>query len=91
MRRLVVNLLAFVPLLAQTQTFTYTYTGLPFPVYPDDWNTVAVTTVFVGRSIQISKVTASVQVQYSGVGDLNIYMYSPDATRTKLLERNCGA
>jgi len=35
-------------------------------------------------------VTASVQVQYSGVGDLNVYMWSPSGTRTKLLERNCG-
>jgi uncharacterized protein (TIGR03437 family) len=36
-------------------------------------------------------VTASVQLQYNGVGDLNIFMYSPDGTRTKLLERNCGS
>ena len=76
MRKLIVGLLAFVPLaFSQSQTFTYTYSGLPLPVYPDDWNTVAVTSMFVGRSIQISKVTASVQVQYSGVGDLNVYMY----------------
>ena len=92
MRKLIVTLLVFVPLaFTQTQTFTYTYTGLPLPVYPDDWNTVAVTRMFVGRSIQISKVTASVQVQFSGVGDLNVYMWSPDGTRTKLLERNCGS
>ena len=26
----------------------------------------------------------------SGVGDLNVYLYSADGTRTKLLERNCG-
>ena len=48
------------------------------------------TNMFVGRSIQISKVTASLQVQYSGVGDLNVFMWSPAGTRTKLLERNCG-
>ena len=47
--------------------------------------------MFVGRSIQISKVTASVQVQFSGVGDLNVFMWSPEGTRTKLLERNCGS
>ncbi len=91
MRKLIVTLLAFVPLaFAQTQTFTYTYTGLPLPVYPDDWNTVAVISMFVGKSIQITKVTASVQVEFSGVGDLNVYMWSPAGTRTKLLERNCG-
>src|SRR4051794_12827538 len=92
MRKLIVSLLAFVPLaFAQSQSFTYTYSGLPLPIYPDDWNTITVIRMFVGRSIQISKVTASVQLQYSGVGDLNIFMYSPDGTRTKLLERNCGS
>jgi len=92
MRKLIVTLLAFVPLaFAQSQTYTYTYTGFPLPIYPDDWNTVAVIRMFVGRSIQISKVTASVQVQFSGVGDLNVYMWSPDGTRSKLLERNCGS
>jgi uncharacterized protein (TIGR03437 family) len=92
MRKLIVALMVFVPIaFAQTQSFTYTYDGLPLPVYPNDWNTVAVTSMFVGKSIQISKVTASVQVQYSGVGDLNVYMWSPAGTRTKLLERNCGS
>jgi len=92
MRKLVLTLVAFVPLaFAQSQTYTYTYTGFPLQVYPDDWNTVAVIRMFVGRSIQISKVTASVQVQFSGVGDLNVFMWSPDGTRTKLLERNCGS
>jgi uncharacterized protein (TIGR03437 family) len=91
MRKLIVTLLGFVSLaLAQPQSFTYTYTGLPLPVYPNDWNTVGVISMFVGRTIQISKVTAAVQVQFSGVGDLNVYMYSPGGTRTKLLERNCG-
>jgi uncharacterized protein (TIGR03437 family) len=91
MRKLIVTLLAFVPLaFSQAQTYTYTYSGLPLPIYPDDWNTITVIRMFVGRSMQISKVTASVQVQYSGVGDLNLFMYSPDGTRTKLLERNCG-
>ena len=92
MRKLIVSLLAFAPLaFAQSQSFTYTYSGLPLPIYPDDWNTVTVIRMFVGRSIQISKVTASVQLQYSGVGDLNVFMWSPDGTRTKLLERNCGS
>lgn len=92
MRKLIVTLLAFVPLaFTQTQTFTYSYNGLPLPIYPDDWNTVTVIRMFVGKSIQISKVTASVQVQYSNVGDLNVFMWSANGTRTKLLERNCGS
>lgn len=74
----------------QTQTFTYTYGGLPLPVYPDDWNVVSVAGIFVPKSIQISKVTAAVQVQHSGVGDLNVFLWSAAGTRTKLLERNCG-
>jgi uncharacterized protein (TIGR03437 family) len=77
--------------LAQTQTFTYTYTGLPLPIYPDDWNVIAIGSIDVSRSIVISKVTVSVQVQYNGVGDLNLFFYSPIGTRTKLLERNCGS
>src|SRR5262245_1866670 len=74
----------------QSQTYTYSYSGVPQPIYPDDWNTAAVVTVLVPRSIAITKVTAAVQVQFSGVGDLNVYMFSPQGTRTKLLERNCG-
>ena len=75
----------------QAQTFTYGYNGLPLPIYPDDWDTITVISIFVPRSMTISKVTASVQVQYNGVGDLNVFLYSPIGTRTKLLERNCGS
>jgi len=78
-------------LFGQAQTFTYTYSGLPIPVYPDDWDIISVATIFVPRAISITKVTASLQVQYSGVGDLNVYMYSAAGTRIKLLERNCGS
>ena len=91
MRKSLLALVAFVPLaFAQTQTYTYTYSGLPLPIYPDDWNSVAIAGITVPRSITITKVTASVQVEFSGVGDLNVYLFSPQATRTKLLERNCG-
>jgi uncharacterized protein (TIGR03437 family) len=78
-------------LFGQTQTFTYTYSGLPIPVYPDDWDTVGIATILVPRAISITKVTASIQVQYSGVGDHNVYMWTAAGTRIKLLERNCGA
>jgi uncharacterized protein (TIGR03437 family) len=91
MQRSVLTILTFASMsLAQTETFTYTYSGLPLPVYPDDWDTVAVASIFVPRSIVVSRVTATVQVQFSGVGDLNVYLWSAAGTRTKLLERNCG-
>jgi subtilisin-like proprotein convertase family protein len=91
MRKCLLILAAIAPLvLAQSQTFTYTYGGLSLPIYPEDWDTIGIATILVPRSISITKVTATVQVQYSGVGDLNVYLYSPSATRTKLLERNCG-
>src|SRR3954451_11573991 len=75
---------------AQSQTFTYNYTGLSVPVYPDEANVISVATIFVPRSIIISNLTVSVQVQFSGVGNLNVYLYSPILTRVKLLERNCS-
>ena len=92
MRKSLIGLLVFAPLaLAQTQTYTYSYGGLPLPIDPNDWNVVAALPVLVPRSIAITKVTAYVQVQFSGVGDLNVYLYSAAGTRTKLLERNCGS
>jgi uncharacterized protein (TIGR03437 family) len=92
MRKIILSLMMGAPILfGQAQTFTYTYSGLPIPVYPDDWDSVAVATIFVPRAISITKVTASVQVQYSNVGDLNIFMWSAAGTRIKLLERNCGS
>jgi len=91
MRKSLLALAFFAPLaFGQTQTFTYSYSGLPLAVYPDDWNTVTGLSVLVPKSISITKVTASVTVQYSGVGDLNVYLWSAAGTRTKLLERNCG-
>jgi uncharacterized protein (TIGR03437 family) len=47
--------------------------------------------VVVPRALTITKVTASLQVNYPAVGDLNVYMFSPGGTRVKLLERNCGS
>jgi uncharacterized protein (TIGR03437 family) len=76
---------------AQAQTYTYTYTGLPLPIYPDDWNVVSIASIDVPRSLVVEKVTVAVQVVYNGVGDLNVFFYSPNGTRTKLLERDCGS
>ena len=91
MRKVLLALAAFTPLaFAQVQSFTYTYGGLAIPIYPNDWNTISVVRIPVSRSISVSHVSVTVQVQYSGVGDLNMYLYSAYGTRTKLLERNCG-
>jgi uncharacterized protein (TIGR03437 family) len=91
MRKLILTLgVLAASTLAQAQTFTYSYNGLPLPIYPDDWDTITVVSLFVPRSMTLTKVTATVQAQYNGVGDLNIYLYSPIGTRTRLLERNCG-
>jgi uncharacterized protein (TIGR03437 family) len=90
MRKLLLTLLAAAPLVFAQETFTYTYGGLPLPIFPDDANVWSYANIFVPRSIQVSSVTVYAQVQYGGVGDLNLYLYSANGTRTKLLERNCG-
>lgn len=91
MRKSLLALAVIAPLaFGQSQTFTYSYSGLPIPIYPDDWNTVSVISLMVPRSIAVTKVTASVTVQHNGVGDLNVFLWSAAGTRTKLLERNCG-
>ena len=92
MKRFLVALMAFASLgIAQTQTFSYSYGGLSIPIYPDDWDVISIARIYVPRSIVITKVTASVQIQHSGVGDLNVFLYSANGTRTRLLERNCGS
>jgi len=74
-----------------TVTYTYTYSGFPIPIPVNSADIAVIVGATVSRSITISKVTASVQVNYPYVGDLNVYMYSPNGTRVKLLERNCEA
>ena len=92
MRKTILSLVMGAPLLfGQAQTFTYTYSGLPIPIYPDDWDTVSVARIVRSAGDLDHQVTASVQLQYSNVGDLNVYMWSAAGTRIKLLERNCGS
>jgi uncharacterized protein (TIGR03437 family) len=92
MRKNLMWLAALAPLaLGQTTTVSYSYNGLPLRIFQDSADTWTYIRIFVPRALVISSVTAGVQVQYSGVGDLNVYMFSPQATRTKLLERNCGS
>ena len=71
---------------AQPITVTYSYNGLPLPIYTDAAETITVAGVFVPRSLKITKVTAQVQIQYPNSGDLKVYLFSPLGTRTILLE-----
>ncbi len=72
-------------------TYSYSYSGLPIRILPSIYNTWSYANVYFPRSMVISNVTVGVQVQYNGVGDLNVYLYSPQGTRTRLLQRNCGS
>jgi uncharacterized protein (TIGR03437 family) len=79
--------------LAQTAetTVTASYNGYPVTILPDYYDVISVAFISVPRALKITKVTAKVQIAYPEVGDLNVYLYSPDGTRTKLLEHNCGS
>ncbi len=71
-------------------TGTYTYNGLPLPIYTDASNLITVAYIVVPNALTMSKVTAQVQIQYPNTGDLKVYLYSPSGTRTILLEHNCS-
>jgi uncharacterized protein (TIGR03437 family) len=73
-----------------TESYTYSYSGRPLPIFSDDANIVTLAYVTVPRSTKIQKVTATVDIDYPQVGDLKIFLYSPAGTRTKLVEHDCG-
>lgn len=77
--------------LAQESTVTASYNGYPISILPDSYDIVSVAFINVPRALKITKVTAKVQIAYPEVGDLNLFLYSPDGTRVKLLEHNCGS
>jgi len=87
---LVALMIGCLPVLAQEETVTYSYNGYALRIYPDDYNIVSIAWILVPRALAMTKVTVRVQISYPEVGDLNLFLYSPDGTRTKLLERNCG-
>jgi subtilisin-like proprotein convertase family protein len=72
-------------------TVTYSYSGYSIYIPKDSANIAAAASIIVPDALKITNVTAKVLVQYPYVGDLNVFLYSPDGTRTKLLERNCGS
>ena len=75
---------------AQSLTYTYTYNGAPLPVFRDSADIITIANLVVPRAILITKVTATLDIDYPRPGDLNVYMYSAILTRVRLLERNCG-
>ncbi len=82
----------FATVIGQAQTLTYSYTGGPLLILPSgDSDIYSIARIVVPTAVQISKVTARVKINYPQVGDLNLYLYSPAGTRTRLLERNCGS
>ena len=72
-------------------TVTASYNGYPITILPDYYDVISVAFINVPRALKITKVTAKVQIAYPEVGDLNLFLYSPDGTRVKLLEHNCGS
>src|SRR4051812_42007895 len=77
--------------LAQTPVgpVTFTYDGPPLNI-PHTENSIATfVSIPVSAVATVTKVTATVNISYAPVSDLNIYLFSPDGTRTRLLEKNC--
>jgi uncharacterized protein (TIGR03437 family) len=71
-------------------TVTYTSNGWPIFIPPDSADQAALAQVIVPDALKITKLVVKLKVQYPVVGDLNVYLFSPDGTRVRLLERNCG-
>ena len=78
--------------LAQTTplTVTYSYSGLPLPIFTSSANLITIAGIMVPRALAITHVSVQVQIQYPNSGDLKIYLFSPQATRSILLEHDCG-
>jgi len=77
--------------LAQTNTYTFSYSGPALPIFRDSANVITGVSLFVPRALNITKTTVEVEIDYPNPADLNVFVYSPLLTRTKLLERNCGS
>ena len=75
--------------LAQT-TATYSYVGPSLPIYYTSADTGTLMNINVPAPILITTVTANISVNYPYTGDLNVFLFGPDGTRTILTERNCN-
>jgi uncharacterized protein (TIGR03437 family) len=69
---------------------SYSYNGPPQTVSYTTGSAATFATIQVPSPITITKVTVTVNISYPLVSDLNLYLFGPDGTRTKLLERNCS-
>src|SRR5436190_3104736 len=78
--------------LAQTAplTVTYSYSGLPLPIFTSSANLITIAGITVPRALVITHVSVQVQIQYPNSGDLKVYFYSPQGTRSILLEHDCS-
>lgn len=76
---------------AQTTTATYSYQGPSLPILYNSADAGTVMNLNVPAAISISNVTVNVNIDYPTVGDLNVFVFGPDGTRTILVERNCGS
>lgn len=74
----------------QSVTATYAFNGLPLPILRDSADVITLAEIVVPRALKMTKVTAQIQIQYPNTGDLNVYLFSPQGTRTRLLEHNCS-
>jgi uncharacterized protein (TIGR03437 family) len=71
-------------------TVTYSYNGPPINITYTTGSAATFASIQVPYAVTITKVTVTVNISYPAVSDLNLYLFGPDGTRTKLLERNCS-
>jgi uncharacterized protein (TIGR03437 family) len=76
---------------AQTpQTATYSYSGQPVAIPLAGANLGLTAEIYVPATVAVTAVTAQVQIQYPNVGDLKVYLFSANGTRTILLQNECN-
>src|SRR5215467_9589806 len=68
----------------------FSYNGPPQNISYTTGSAATFISIPVASPVSIAKVTVTVDISYPRVSDLNLYLFSPDGTRTKLLEHNCS-
>ena len=83
---------AFASIHGQTgsQTVTFSYDGPPVSIPPDSADTAAVAEIFVPTALRIESVRVQLIVSYPAIGDLEIYLVSPEGDRIDFLDNDCG-
>jgi uncharacterized protein (TIGR03437 family) len=90
LRCVLVTAAAFTTAAFAQQTSTFTYNGLPLYIPSDAANVISIARIAVPVALKMTKVTVQLQIQYPKSGDLKVYLYSPEGTRTILLEHDCS-